>query len=120
MNRAERRQYAKRINTPQKLEQFSRRFDNDVRKEYEKIYEEKYEREVEDTIENFLIAITYCLHFSEKTKFGKNRLKEFLDDLLVTVDMFKKGEFSPDDYRKALIEDGIEIISSKKRKEEEK
>lgn len=109
MNRAERRRYAKRINTPQRLENFSKNIDREIRKEYEQAYEEKYKKEVDQTIENFIIAIMYCLHFSEMTKLGKKRIHEFMDDLLVTVDMFQKHEYNPEDYRQALEKDGIRI-----------
>ena len=119
MNRAEKRAYAKRINTPQRLENFSKNMDREIRKEYEKAYEEKYIKEVDQTIENFIIAIMYCLHFSEITKLGMKKLNEFMDDLLVTVDMFKTGEYSPEEYRSILEKEGIKIITSPRKEEKE-
>lgn len=32
-----------------------------------------------------------------------------MDDLFVSVDMFRKGEYKPEEYRDQLKEDGIEI-----------
>ena len=32
-----------------------------------------------------------------------------MDDLFVSVEMFRKGEYNPDDYREQLKEDGIVI-----------
>ena len=118
MNRQQKRQYAKSINTPQKLEMFSKNIDRKIRQEYDEIYEQKYKRQIEETIENFIIAIMYTLHFSEMTKLGRKRISEFMDDLLVTVDMFQTREYNPEDYRKALEKDGIKIINTTKRKEE--
>lgn len=76
---------------------------NTVRKQYE----EKYQAEINNSIQNFLYAIAYTLHFSDELNLQKDELKSFMDDLFMSVDMFRKGEWKPDDYDKALKEDGI-------------
>ena len=119
MNRQEKRSYAKRYNTPKKIEQFSRAIDREIRKEYEVAYEKKYEKEMDASIENFITAIMYTLHFSEITNLEKEKILEFMDDLLSTVDMFKTGEYSPEEYKSILEKEGIKIITSP-RKEKEK
>lgn len=119
MNRKERRQYVKRFNTPQKLERYSQVLNSELRKEYEKSYEERYKDEMDQSIENFITAIMYTLHFSEITNLGKEKILEFMDDLLSTVDMFKTGEYSPEEYRSILEKEEIKIITSP-RKEKEK
>lgn len=53
------------------------------------------------------LALAYTLSFNEKTKFGVDRLTDFLDDFFVTVDMFSSGEYSPEDYAKQLAKKGI-------------
>ena len=117
MNRKQRREYAKKINTPQKLELFSKNMDYRLRKEYEQAYEKKYQTDLENSIDIFILAIIYTLHFNEKTRFGNGRIEDFMEDLFVTVDYFRTGEYDPEDYRKELQEDGINVISSKGKKE---
>lgn len=119
MNRKERRDYAKKFNTPEKIDRYSRVLSVELRKEYEKAYDKRFEKEMNDSIENFITAIMYTLHFSEITNLGKEKILEFMDDLLSTVDMFKTGEYSPEEYRSILEKEGIKIITSP-RKEEEK
>lgn len=70
-------------------------------------YEKAFEQELEDALENFILTIVYTLHFHESTKFGKKRISEFMDDLLETIDMFKRGEAVPEDYKQQLKKDGI-------------
>lgn len=78
-------------------------------------YEEEFEKELAGSIDNFILTIVYTLHFNESTKFGKKRIDSFMKDLLETIDMFKRGEAVPEDYQKALKEDGIIV----KRKDDE-
>ena len=114
MNRSDRRKYAKKINTPQKLEMFSNQMNNQLRKEYQEIYEKRYQEDLGNAIDLFLLAIVYTLHYNEKTQFGNARIEDFMEDLFVTVDYFRTKEYNPEDYRKQLEEDGIKIITSKK------
>lgn len=74
-----------------------------VRKEFEK----KLKHDLSQSIDYFLISLMYVLHFSEKTKFGAKRLNEVMADVTATVDMFTTGEYSPEEYKKILEEDGI-------------
>lgn len=91
------------------LTDWLKQFDDQVRRDYENAFQ----KELGDAIDNFCIAIAYALRFSEKTKFGNKRIKEFMDDVFVTVDMFTKGEYSPEDYRQELIKSGITIFEKK-------
>lgn len=91
------------------LTDWLRQFDDQVRKDYENAFQ----KELGDAIDNFCVAIAYALRFSEKTKFGNKRIKEFMDDIFVTVDMFTKGEYNPEDYKKQLAESGITIFDKK-------
>src|SRR5699024_7699815 len=91
------------------LLEWAEQFENQIRQEYENAFQ----KELGDAIDNFCIAIAYALRFSEKTKFGNKRIKEFMDDVFVTVDMFTKGEYSPVDYRQELIKSGITIFEKK-------
>lgn len=78
-------------------------------------YERNFEKELAESIDNFILTIVYTLHFHDSTRFGNKRIKEFMRDLLETIDMFKRGEAKPEDYQKALKEDGIIV----KRKDDE-
>ena len=69
-----------------------------------------YRKQLEEAVDNLILTMVYSLHFSELTKFGNKRIKEFMDDLLETVDMFRRGEANPEDYQKQLKEHGINFI----------
>ena len=70
-------------------------------------YEANYQEEITDAIENFLSAIVYTLYFSEELINDKLDIPEFMDDLYTTIDMFRTGEYKPEDYKKALEEAGV-------------
>ena len=115
MNRSDRRKYAKRINTPQKLEQFSNQMSVQLKKEYEIAYEKKYQEDLGNSIDIFLLAIVYTLHFNEIAHFYNEQIEDFMNDLLVTVDYFRTGEYDPEQYRQQLLKDGINIITTKQK-----
>ena len=78
---------------------------NSLRKEFESSYKD----ELDNSIQNFITAIAYTLHYNEEVHLQRDELVSFMDDLFVSVDMFRKGEYNPEDYREQLREDGIEI-----------
>lgn len=80
---------------------------NSLRKEFEN----KYQEELACSIDCFITAIAYTLHFSEETHFGQKRLSSFIEDMLVTVDMFRTGEYKPEEYEEELKKAGIKINS---------
>ena len=65
------------------------RIENNANAKYQMYYEKKYQEDLDNAIEIFLLALKYTLHFNEKTQFGKARLNDFMQDLLVTVDYFR-------------------------------
>lgn len=81
-----------------KLAEWAGNFEQQVINEYEGQYQEI----LENSIENFLIALVYTLHFNEKTRFGNDRIADFMSDLMATVDCFKTGEYSPEEFKKIL------------------
>ena len=109
MNRKERRDYVKRMNTPLKIEQYSKELDYRIREEYRQRYEKKYQQEIERSINNFIVAIVYSLHFSEETAFDNKKVQSFMHDLLATIELFRTEEATPESYKKALDEDGISV-----------
>lgn len=78
---------------------------NSLRKEFE----EAYKDELDSSIQNFITAIAYTLHYNEEAHLQRDELASFMDDLFVSVDMFRKGEYRPEEYKEQLKEDGIEI-----------
>ena len=96
-----------------KLKEWAIQFENQLRNSYEenikrfenKIiqhHEKEYERILAESVDNFIVAIIYTLHFNEKCKFGNNRIVDFMDDLLAVVDGFKTGEYTPEEYKEIL------------------
>lgn len=78
---------------------------NLIRKDFEKAYQD----EIENSVSNFLIAIWYTLHYNEEVHLNRDELASFMDDLYVSVDLFRKGEYKPDDYKQQMEEDGIKF-----------
>ena len=78
---------------------------NSLRKEFESTYKD----ELDSSVQNFITAIAYTLHYNEDVHLQHDELNSFMEDLFVSVEMFRKGEYNPEDYREQLREDGIEI-----------
>ena len=110
MNEIRRLQKAAREGDKKHLIEWFEQFDDQVRREYERAFQ----LELGDAVTNFCVAIAYTLHFNEKTKFGAKRIRDFMEDLFVTVDLFKKGDYTPDDYKEKLSEEGIDLFIERK------
>lgn len=78
---------------------------NSLRKEFEQAYKD----ELDCGVSNFLIAMWYTLHFNEDLHLQNDELASFMEDLFVSVDMFRKGEYKPEDYEKELKDDGVQF-----------
>lgn len=74
-----------------------------------KAFNNEYMNELDSSVQNFITAIAYTLHFSEEVHLQADELASFMNDLFVTVDLFRKGEYNPEDYKEQLRGDGIEI-----------
>lgn len=81
--------------------------DNIIYNELRKEFESQYQDEINCSIENFLIAIWYTLHYSEEITLKHDELASFMEDLYATVDMFRTGEYKPEEYKAIMDEDGI-------------
>ena len=102
-NEIRRLEKAARDKDRKKLWEWAEQFEKKIKKEYEAVMEE----DLGNSIDIMCLALAYTLSFNEKTKFGVERLTDFLDDFFVTVDMFSTGEYSPEDYAKQLEKKGI-------------
>ena len=52
-----------------KLADWGSQFEDTIRQEYEKMFEDRVEEDLLSSIDHFIIAIIYTLHFNEKCKF---------------------------------------------------
>ena len=78
---------------------------NSLRKEFNDVYKD----ELDSSVQNFITAIVYTLHYNEDVHLQHDELNSFMEDLFVSVEMFRKGEYRPEEYREQLKEDGIVI-----------
>lgn len=78
---------------------------NSLRKEFESAYKD----ELDSSVQNFITAIAYTLHYNEETHLQPEELDSFMEDLFISVEMFRKGEYNPEEYKEQLKEDGILI-----------
>lgn len=106
-NEIRRLQKAARDNDKNKLLEWADLFEQQISNSLNKQYEDTYLDNLQVSIETFNLAIAYTLFFSEETLIDKNRLSNFMQDLFVTVNMFKTGEYTPEDYKKALNDVGV-------------
>ena len=71
------------------------------------LYEQEYIKILQEGINNYMLVMIYSLHFNEKTRFGKKRIDDFMEDFMATVNGFTTGEFKPEEYEDMLKEDNI-------------
>lgn len=115
-NEIRRLQKAARDKDLRKLAEWGTQFEDSIRGEFQRAFDKRIKEELEISIENFIVAIIYTLHFNEKCKFGEKRIDDFMEDLLATIDNFNDGSYSPDEYKEILKKEGI-IIKTKNNKE---
>ena len=108
-NELRRLEKASKEKDKRKLIEWGLQFEDTIRQEYEKDFEETVQKELLLSIDNFITAIIYTLHFNEKCKFGGKRIDDFMEDLIATVDNFSNGSYNPEEYKQILKKDGIEI-----------
>ena len=92
-----------------KVFEWGQEFERRLNEEFNKRYKEKYMNIFKETLKDLDIAVIYALHFNENTKFGNKRLKDFMDDLAATMRGFYKDNFTREEYRKMLEDDGIKL-----------
>lgn len=93
----------------EEMERWTQIYHNATYDVLRKQFNAKYLDELDSSVQNFITAIAYTLHFNEDICLQHDELNSFMEDLFVSVDLFRKGEYKPDDYREQLKEDGIEI-----------
>ncbi len=119
-NRLDRaKQKADKKKSQQPLYDWAIQLEQQLSDKTKKFYDEKYNKNMRISIEWYLIAMMYVLHFNEKTKFGAKRLQDVMNDIQATAVLFGK-EYSADDYIQQLKDDGIELSEFVKEKANER
>ena len=111
VNREELRrlQKAARDNNKAKLGDWIRQFEHQLDTILRKDYEQAYQNEVQSTVENTLIAVAYTALFSEENYVDKENIGDYMADLFSTLDMYRTGEYTPQEYKDILKENGVTI-----------
>ena len=89
------------------LLEWATQFEDSIRRDVEKFYKNLYTEQLSEGIDNLLIAIAYTIRLSETTHLSKKKLSEFMEDLFITVDMFRRGEYTPIEYKEELEKCGV-------------
>lgn len=90
-----------------KLAEWADQFEDQIRENLISQYKKIFTDELNDAIDVFTLAIAYTLRYNEYTQFDDVKLPDFMEDMYVTVDMFRTGEYSPEDYFDDLEKCGI-------------
>ena len=109
MNKDELRRLEKAVKDKNKakLYEWAVQFEEQVIDLYRNVYDKRYRDDIQEAIINYEIAVAYTMHFSEETQFGQDQLTSFLEDLMVTLDMYRTGESDPTQYLEELKENGV-------------
>ena len=95
-------------------------FEAQIREQLRIEFNNMYQEEIAESIDNLLVALAYTLHFNEDLKLGPKRLPSFMEDLFVTIDMFRTGEYTPLEYKEELEKAGIKFDKDQFRQRERK
>ena len=105
MNRAQRRQQIKKINTPQKIEQFSAEMERRLRKEYS----DKSDRKIKEFIKCYTILTAYVLN--DELGLGPTRLPKVLRSIQHHVDLLSSDHIKIEELEDWLrVEKNIEFV----------
>ena len=109
INRSELRRLQKAVQSNNRIDfsMWLSQFEQQVKNELKIQYNNKFEKDLTDSLDIFFIAVAYTLVFNEDTHLDKNTLPDFISDLYATIELYTKKEYSPDDFRKVLEENGV-------------
>lgn len=103
-NEIRRLEKAAREKDKKHLLEWARRFEDSIRR----IFEKEYQAEIQISVDNFMIAVAYTLYFSEETVIkDKKDVGEFMSDLFSTLDLYRTGEYNPQEYKDILNKVGV-------------
>lgn len=90
-----------------KVVEWGMQFENTIKQRYEEIFKEELEKQVHQAIERYMITIIFTLHFNDKLKFDEKTIRDFMQDVVATVDGFDKNEYSLEEYKQMLRDDDV-------------
>ena len=102
-------QKAARDNNKKKLTDWVFQFEGQMDTLIKKSYEQHYEDEIANSVSNFLIAIAYTAYFSEENYVDNSNIADYMADLFSTIDMFRTGEYTPQEYKEIVESCGVKI-----------
>ena len=91
------------------IEKWGQDIENRLNQYYYEKYKAKYLEWLNETLMDMEIAMCYVLHFNENTRFGNKRLESYLNDMAEVIRGFYRKDFSREEYKKQLEEDGIKF-----------
>ena len=91
------------------LVEWAKKYEQQIEFIMRQYYEKMYQEEINDSINNFIFAVAYTAFFSEETNLNNETLPEFMSDLFATIDMYRTGEFTPQEYVKELSDNGFVV-----------
>lgn len=89
---------------------WAKQYEKCIEEKYYEIYRKEYMNWLYETFKDLDIAVCYTLHFNEATQFGNKRLRSFMNDLSIVMRGFYKKEFNREEYKKHLIDDGVNLM----------
>lgn len=103
-NEIRRLEKAAREKDKKHLLEWAIQFEDSIRR----IFEKEYQDEIQTSVDNFMIAVAYTLYFSEETVIrDKKDVGEFMSDLFSTLDLYRTGEYNPQEYKDILNKVGV-------------
>ena len=91
-----------------KLKEWAEQFENQIILALDKVYNQ----EIQNSIDNMLIAILYSLYYSEETYIKKENIAEFMNDLFVTIDLYRTGEYTANEFKQQLEKVGVLLTNT--------
>ena len=105
MNRQKKRQLAKKINTPDKLERIVEQMTKERTADIKRMYNKK----LVDYIEVFVVMMCYVLDLED---LPKEKIPAIASRVLFNIDSFRTGELQPSDYdiiKKEVEKMGVQL-----------
>lgn len=77
-----------------------------------RMLDKEHEEELQVSFDTVMIAVAYTLYFSEETVIkDKKDIGEFMGDLFATIDLYRTGEYKPQEYMTILNNAGVHFDS---------
>lgn len=71
--------------------------------------EARYSLELANSVDTIMVAVAYALYFSEENSINRDNIADFMEDLFVTIDLYRTGEYKPEDYAEQLKSVGVTL-----------